>query len=1118
MVNPVPWFYSKVYNSGFDTNKWAAGVLRASGFKGPPLYGEKNWGLNMGSNTLIQDTALSPWVPHPKRRIMKHRYCSVEQLDMSTGTPVIDKTVKCDNIANIFPSSTTSTPAVGFSEMRQHYQSYVVKGAKIAVKIPKSTANTPQLFYARIRFHDGQIEGEDKKVQQEIEDNAQFRDIVPTEEQTAEDLDTGPEAMPTPARLSRVRESVNRIRTGKNWSNIASQFSGARAVDNWLARSYGLESLPEADSFYSSFETYLSKKNGKLLQFRRKYVDPIDDAVSYAIKNGVTMDEINDAIQARGAAERNAAIAEINKEMPDGGSGLTNARASAILSELQASGKMRYINRVVRLHDRLRDETQRMMVQDGIVSAETMASWREKYPNYTPYKGWAPAGDMVVDGQEDPHADYGAYEKGAPVYSRVAGLGAKPVKTAKGRSSQAANSLYNMIADAEMFLEMGQRNQISMQLESSYQSDPAAFMGLLKIYDKNNPKIVKGKAVKITDERAYENGIRGFKNGEPFIIQTAPNEEGEAVRRAFTNLNPIQLNKWVERFLSVMAVMRGLHTRFNAAFWPREFLRSVSDAAGNVYTEKGRKRSAAYGKSAAMKTWMYSWDPRTMSGVFSHLINREPGNEHIAHVKALTEEMVVNGGAAGQEFAERAERVAKRMEQELDRLTATGVKAGYFETKAGFAKLIKAVDGINDFVDIVPRVAAYRALTEAGVPPKDAAQIALRSTLDMSKRGRFGRVIDGIFWWTTPSITNLTRKVTSLDSSTYRKMVLAQLSIGFAIGMLNVMNAPDSDDDGEDDYSQLPEWRKLAYLHVYYSPDEKPFTMPIGFLFVFERYVGGQMAEVLAGKISDGKAAVDIMTASQDVGAAFLASLSPVIRSTEARTLAPTSVAPMYDLLINESFFKAPIYNEPFDESEAQASRAKPTTPEIYKMIAKGLQEGTRGYGRIPGGIDVSPDQLKYFVDQYAGGVGRLVSGAAEGDIETLKKLNPFYFDPKLVEYSPMSSFYERRPEMKRAIAADKLADDGDSSEKDFLENENPVAIDSDVMSAFKDAEKDLKDLRKEANEMDPKEYKAEQLRIMSEFNRAYNDAMRGDYSYTPRDKEGEEDTFITEDEEEGDE
>jgi hypothetical protein len=453
------------------------------------------------------------------------------------------------------------------------------------------------------------------------------------------------------------------------------------------------------------------------------------------------------------------------------------------------------------------------------------------------------------------------------------------------------------------------------------------------------------------------------------------------------------------------------------------------------------------------------------------------------------------------------------MEAELKRLTATGVKAGYFETKAGFAKLIKVVDGINDFVDIVPRVAAYRALTEADVLPKDAAQIALRSTLDMSKRGRFGRVIDSFFWWTTPSITNLTKKVTGLDSSTYRKLVLAQLSIGFALGMLNIMNAPDSDDDGEDDYSQLPEWRKLAYLHVYYSPDKEPFTMPIGFLFLFERYVGGKMAEVLAGQISDGKAAVDIMTASQDVGAAFLASLSPVVRSTEARTLVPSSIAPIWDLNLNESFFKAPIYNEPFDDSEAQASRVKRNTPEVYKIIAEGLQEATLGYGRIPGGIDVSPDQIKYFVDQYSGGVGRLVSGAAEGDIEAVKKLNPFYFDPKLIEYSPMSSFYERDPIMKRAIAADK---DNNKKELEALENTAPEAVDSRVMSAFKKADKRLKDLRKDANEMDPEKYRAKQLDIMSDFNRKYNNSKQRRSSYTSSADEEEED-FIAE-EEEGDE
>jgi len=220
-------------------------------------------------------------------------------------------------------------------------------------------------------------------------------------------------AEPEPAKMSRLRELYNRIRIGKAWSNIGSQFSGARAADQWLARSLGLKKMPDTDSFYSAFETFLSKKNGMLQRLRLDYVDPLTDAISDAIKNGVTLDMLNDYIQARGAAERNAEIAKINKDMPDGGSGITDARAEEMLLELELSGKMRDILRVAKLHDRLRDRTQQLMVESGLVSAETMADWKKKYPNYTPYKGWAPAGDMTVDGQEDPHADYGAYEGGS---------------------------------------------------------------------------------------------------------------------------------------------------------------------------------------------------------------------------------------------------------------------------------------------------------------------------------------------------------------------------------------------------------------------------------------------------------------------------------------------------------------------------------------------------------------------------------------------------------------------------------------------------------------------------------------------------------------------------------
>jgi hypothetical protein len=102
--------------------------------------------------------------------------------------------------------------------------------------------------------------------------------------------------------------------------------------------------------------------------------------------------------------------------------------------------------------------------------------------------------------------------------------------------------------------------------------------------------------------------------------------------------------------------------------------------------------------------------------------------------------------------------------------------------------------------------------------------------------------------------------------------------------------------------------------------------------------------------------------------------------------------------------------------------------------------------------------------------------------------MNPFNFDEALVDTAPMTRFYERSDEMKRAVAAAKKSEDGDTTEADWLASNNPVAADQSVIDAYNDADKALTELRQDSEGMAPEEYKAERARIMSEFNRVYND------------------------------
>ena len=58
---------------------------------------------------------------------------------------------------------------------------------------------------------------------------------------------------------------------------------------------------------------------------------PLFDAMAAA---DVSVDELESYLIARHAQERNAQIAKINPEMPDGGSGMSNTQARAILNRV----------------------------------------------------------------------------------------------------------------------------------------------------------------------------------------------------------------------------------------------------------------------------------------------------------------------------------------------------------------------------------------------------------------------------------------------------------------------------------------------------------------------------------------------------------------------------------------------------------------------------------------------------------------------------------------------------------------------------------------------------------------------------------------------------------------
>lgn len=179
---------------------------------------------------------------------------------------------------------------------------------------------------------------------------------------------------------------------------------------------------------------------------------------------GVSQQELEDYLWAAHAAERNAQVARVNPNMPDGGSGLTNAQAAAVLQGLPLAvglpGAMRDIkldpNKMAayaalqRRVDAITNRTLDTLVAYGLESKDTVDLWRRTYAHYVPLNR-----DLESD------ANFlGAFNLGS---GTGAGFNVRgpASKRAMGSERAVVNVLANLAMQRERAIVRGEKNRVS---------------------------------------------------------------------------------------------------------------------------------------------------------------------------------------------------------------------------------------------------------------------------------------------------------------------------------------------------------------------------------------------------------------------------------------------------------------------------------------------------------------------------------------------------------------------------------------------------------------------------------------------------------------------------------
>jgi predicted GNAT family N-acyltransferase len=785
--------------------------------------------------------------------------------------------------------------------------------------------------------------------------------------------------------------------------------------------------INEDNDVYLAEELFHGKTERDLNELSRNYVEKLAKGMA---ARGIQQEELDAYLYARHAPERNARIAERNPNDPkyaDGGSGMTNAEAAAIMQEAESSGKKVRLERLAAIVDDMLAHRREIIREGGLETDEVLDAWDASYDYYVPLKGWANDEDVPV-GQDG---------SGRMRSGRGYEIGGRETKTALGRLSKAASPSTQAIVDTTESVIRKRKNEVGNALLSLITDNPNP--DLWQVFTNNDPDTQRTQVERTNpdgtkrievEERpvAMEMNERYFKTkkaGRTYYIKI----NDQRLLNAMRNVGPEQNNLLVRTAAAGTRALSAMMTSYNPEFMLTNFTRDVQTALLNVAAEQTRDDGKIKGEKIARQTARDI--PRAMKAAYRGLA--DPDAPRNTEWDRWFDEFIEDGAKTGyfdmKDLAGQAKEIKSIIGRENGGTMGNMLKAK--KTVADF------VENMNGSVENAVRLSAYVNARRAGISRKKAASLAKNLTVNFNRRGEAGTALNAAYMFANASIQgtmNVARTMATVKDTPmggnrmniWGRMNAAQkLAVGMAVGsyamaMFNRMMS-DEDDDGELFYDKIPGHVKERNLIIMTGgKDYVRIPLPYGYN-VFSN-IGTHAESVMSGKSS-------LTEAAKDMTLAILGSFSPIgFQDSEdtsnlvMKNLTPTLLGSVTQVAVNEDFAGRVIFkdNFPFGTPKPDSSLAFRSTPSAYQSFAQFINELTGGSEYRSGGIDVSPDVLQHVVNYYGGGawsftekVADSIKRTATGETIDAHRI-PFVgrFKSEVNEYGDIQTFYERRTEV----------------------------------------------------------------------------------------------------------
>jgi len=511
-------------------------------------------------------------------------------------------------------------------------------------------------------------------------------------------------------------------------------------------------------------------------------------------------------------------------------------------------------------------------------------------------------------------------------------------------------------------------------------------------------------------------------DGSVDIILLSDEEQREAIKRTYQQAQPL-----IDALNTVTSTIGQMHTRYNVAFGPMNFVRDALTNAFTIGAEMGPKAAAQYigaisakvatgglfkaGKIAALYE----------SGNFAEIERLAAKDPYVADMY----EYIQKGGKVS--YLQGIS--SKSQQKELQRDLSGG------NIKKAKAAVDKVLDVWVDTFELASRAAAYQVsksqFMAQGMSEEDAKAKAAgyaKNLANFEQVGEWGRAAGAMFMFFRPAATGAVRAIEALEPSLrsvesamadlpmsvrddpaavekfkqeYKKrqrsaqaMSLGLLGMGAAIYGMAYMLA-DDDDLGRNKVATDDSTRWSRYARFFIPGFETPLQLPWGFGLGAFAATGAQIASVGLGNTSVKDALTNTVLIGMD---SFLplpvSRINPLDQPAAwlMDSALPSALRPFLEWTMNVDGLGREIYNNR-QSRFGDAYTGGDNIPELYKSAARNLYEITNG------SVDWSPNTLYFFANNYLDGVTRLGHGAhnialvAAGDKAFNPKTDTLVFD-----------------------------------------------------------------------------------------------------------------------------